>query len=212
MKLRYNFWQNLVKMFSYIHGVSLEDISLEYKDKKMFLLKFDIIDFGPSFFRDFSCLGCGKCCIVGFPITLTESDYKILGFSPTDTIMVNDISISMFAKPYERDTNCPFLDNNLCTIHGHHPITCHAPHRAVKIFDGKALWIKKQYGRNWAWKDKSRACPGVPSNNYSEKEITSDIIFFHHLERVCDDLNLKNYCGKLIAKLHNYSYTGLGDW
>ncbi len=207
---RYNLWHSLEKMFSYIHAVSLDDITLEFRNKKIELPKFKDIKFNQSFFRDFSCLGCGSCCKAGFFIILTESDYTHEEFlvESNNNITVNEERFPLFTVGYEKDTPCPFLaeakGRYWCSIHGYHQITCHAPHRFPrKRKINEVSWMKRQYGRNWSWKDKSRACPSVPTLPYSPEEKAGDIQFFTHLGRVCEDIGIEHVCERLIADLQN---------
>jgi len=204
MSYRYNLWQSLEKMFSYIHAVSAEDISLEFRDKKLMFPKFDSIEFGNSFFRDFSCLRCGSCCKTGFYIILTKSDFEKT-FTPVDEISVNNEFVPIYTRSYLKDKSCPFLKRDvsgyLCSIHGFHQVTCHAPHRFPRKIDNKIFWVKRQYGRNWGWKDRSRACPAKPLIKYSDEERKGDIEFFLHLQRVCEDLKLRDVCSQLIEQI-----------
>jgi hypothetical protein len=204
--------QSIEKMFKYIQGVSLIDIKVKIGKEELFFPKFDKISFGNSFFRDFPCEQCGSCCRTGFFLILTKSDYDGNKFRPTDMILVNGETFSMYTENYKKDEDCPYLVMNeenkcLCSTHGHHQLTCHAPHRAVrKIKPNNVQWIKRQYGRNWAWKDPSRACPAKPSDSYSSFEIASDIEFFNHLENICTDLHIKNNCSELINELMAIQY------
>ena len=220
MSFSYTFGSCLDKIMYYVRGVALEDIKVIYKKKEYIFPKYDSIKFGPSFFRDFPCEVCGKCCKDFLQIFL-KSEYSKNEWKSNDEMIVNGKKVSIHIKEHKLDEKCRFLteDNKgvkrFCSIHNSYGITCHAPHRAPKVINGICVWIKRAYGRQWI-KPPEKRCPGKPyiedengnpildnkgnkvNKEYTLDEIDSDILFFIHLRRVCNDLGIKNCSYDLI--------------
>lgn len=202
------------KVIYYMRAVALEDIHILYyqQNKKevwdMLYPKYDNIKFGPSFFRDFPCLVCGRCCHKDFYHIYSESDYKKNEQKPNDTINVNNKIIPVHIKDYEKNRECSMLIEDdkgvkrFCSVHDSQMITCHAPHRAPHVIDGKCSWVKRGYGRN-CLKKPEKQCPGKPKKDYSIEEIDGDIRFFEHLKRVCEDFKIKHCCDDLLSELNS---------
>jgi uncharacterized protein len=84
--------------------------------------------------------GCAHCCYIAVPITTVEAKSigEQIGIEPRDVTNVPPRNTASFSK----ETQCPFLENNECSIYEHRPLEC----RSNFNFDRDSYWCQYE---NW---------------------------------------------------------------